>query len=368
MSASYTSNNCYLPLLASAVLALNCIPAAASDLKVATWGGDYEKSQRMAYGKVWEKKFRKKIEWIKYNGGLAEVRAQVKSGQVEWDIVDVFPHDARVGCKEGLFEKLPDDFGPIGRTNEKIDLVVPRPNDCVAPNIIWPWVVFYRSGEFGNSEPRSIADFFDLKRFPGKRALGSFPQASLEMALVADGVQPTDVYKVLDTPNGIERAFSKLNSLGDQVVFWSSGAEPIKLIESGRAAMAVAYNGRVSSAILSDGANYKIVWDGQVLEEEWFAIVKGSKNIQSAIEFLRIATSSTAQAEQARWIPYGPMRRSALDIIAQGEPWFHSGKKVMPHMPDRDSVMKRTIIANPDWWARNGTKLTERYKAWIKGR
>jgi putative spermidine/putrescine transport system substrate-binding protein len=349
---------------------LTPVAAAAADLTVVSFGGVYAESQRNAYGVPFEQRTGSAIEWVDYNGGLAEIRAQVESGNVLWDVVDVFPHEARVGCSEGLFETLPPglvESGPDGRPVEQ-DLVVPRPNDCVAPNIMWSWVVFHQADRFAGSQPQTISDFFDLETFPGKRGLGAFPQATLEMALVADGVAVDQVYEVLSTEAGLDRAFAKLDTLGDQVVFWSSGAEPQKLVASGAVAMSTAYNGRVSEAVLSDGADFRIIWDGQVLEEEWFVIVKGSSRRDAALDFLRSATSPEAQAEQARWIPYGPMRRSALAIVAANEPWFHSGQDVMPHMPDRPEVMERTVIADPDWWAKNNEPIGARYKAWMEKR
>lgn len=342
--------------------------AYASDLSVVTWGGIYAESQRKAYGAPWEAQTGKKIDWINYNGGLAEIRAQVASGNVLWDVVDVFPGEARAGCSEGLFEILPAGiFETEAGESIENDLITPRPNDCVAPNIIWSWIVFFSERTFGDAQPISIADFFDLERFPGKRGLASFPQATVEMALVADGVDPAEVYSVLDTASGLDRAFAKLETLGDQIVFWSSGARPADMVSSNEVVMSTAYNGRISEKILFENADFRIIWDGQVLEEEWFVIVNGSQRVDAAIDFLKVAFSTEAQAEQARWIPYGPMRRTALKVIAENEPWFNSGQAVLPHMPDRPEVMERTVIANPDWWAKNGERVGARYLAWMEG-
>ncbi|MGI9394821.1 MAG: extracellular solute-binding protein [Boseongicola sp.] len=341
--------------------------ARASDLSVVTWGGIYAESQRKAYGAPWEAKTGKTIDWVNYNGGLAEIRAQVAGDNVLWDVVDVFPGEARTGCSEGLFEILPADiFETESGESIEDDLITPRPNDCVAPNIIWSWIVFYSGQTYGGVEPRSIGDFFDLEQFPGKRGLATFPQATVEMALVADGVDPAEVYSVLDTEAGLDRAFAKLESLGDQVVFWSSGARPAEMVASDEVVMSTAYNGRISEKILFEDADFRIIWDGQVLEEEWFVVVKGSQRVDDAIDFLKIAFSTKAQAEQARWIPYGPMRRTALKVIAENEPWFNSGQEVLPHMPDRAEVMDRTVIADPDWWAKNSERVGARYMAWME--
>lgn len=341
--------------------------AARADITVVSWGGAYTKSQQKAYGESWEKKTGEKINWVEYNGDLAEIRAQVEAGDVIWDVVDVFAQEARTGCSEGLFEELPPGIfkpAPDG-TPLADDLIMRRPNDCVAPNIIWSWLTFYDETRYP-SGPQSIADFYDLEKFPGRRGLSAFPQANIEMALVADGVDPGEVYDVMDTPDGIDRAFAKLETLEGNLVFWSSGAEPLDLVRNGEVAVSTAYNGRVSSAILGEGAPFVPVWDGQVLDEEWFVIVKGSENYEQALDFVAHASATQQQAAQAKWIAYGPMRRSALEIIAANEPWYASGENIMPHMPDRAEVMPRTVVYDPDWWVENGAGISKRYIDWMK--
>lgn len=353
-------------LAAAGLLALGVVGARA-DITMVTWGGAYTVSQQKAYGESWEKKTGKKIHWVEYNGGLDEIRAQVDSGYVLWDVVDVFAHEARKGCADGLFAELPRDVftpAPDGTPMDQ-EIVVPLPNNCVVPNIIWSWFIFYDETRFPGQKPRTLADFFDPDKFPGKRGMGAFPQANLEMALVADGVIPTRVYEVLGTPVGVDRAFAKLDSIRNQVVFWSSGVEPRELIKSGEAIMSTAYNGRVGAAILGGDTALKSIWDGQVLDVEWFVLVKGSPNYDEALDFLIHASAPRQQAAQAKWITYGPMRHSAMEIIAANEPWFNTGENAMPHMPNRAELMPRTIVTNSDWWANNGEAISERWKKWM---
>ena len=134
---------------------------------------------------------------------------------------------------------------------------------------------------------------------------------------------------------------------------------------SGETSMALAYNGRVGAAILSEGAPFVPIWDGQYLEEEWLVMVKGTPNYDEALRFLVHASAPTQQAGQAKWINYGPMRRSGMAILRANEPWFHTGANILPHMPNTDEHMKNGIYGNPDWWADNGDSISERYKAWM---
>ena len=341
---------------------------AQADITVTSWGGAYTNSQQKAYGAPWEKKTGAKITWENYNGGLGEIKAQVEAGAVTWDIVDVLPDQAITGCDEGLFEELPfDKFVPAPDGTPMVqDMMVPPVSNCAAPQIFWSYAIFYDKTRYPDgSGPKSMADFYDVGKFPGKRGIHSWANANIEMALVADGVEPGEVYDVMSTKEGIDRAFAKLDTIKDHVVFWSAGSQPLELVKSGETVMALAYNGRSGAAILTENQPFEIVWDGQVLEQEYIVMVKGTKNYDEALDFMIFASAPEQQAGQAKWINYGPMRKSALDIIAANEPFFHNGANIMPHMPNREEVLARSVIADPFWWADNGAEIAERFTAWM---
>ena len=349
------------------LLLLSAFAAAAplrAEVNFASWGGAYEVSQQKAFVDTWKGGT---VKFHRYNGGLQEIREQVESGKLRWDIVDVLPNDARQGCDEGLFEELDRDiFKPAADgTAMDDDVMVLVPNACVVPQTYWSYVPFYMQGTFDGAQPVSIADFFDVEKFPGKRGIRSWPQGLIEMALVADGIAIQNVYKVMSTEHGIDQAFRVIDRLRDHRIFWTLGSEPLELVKSGRVSMSLAYNGRIGAAVLSHNEPFVTIWDGQVLEEEWLVMLRGAPNREEALKFLIHSSAPEQLAEQARYINYGPMRASAFDIIRAGEPWFHNGKNVMEHMPNRPELMSRTIVANPDWWAEHGDEIFERYAAWM---
>jgi len=246
------------------------------------------------------------------------------------------------------------------------DLVTPPVSDCVVPQNFWASTAFYSKSAFPGKKPKNIKDFCNVEKFPGKRGIHTWANALIEMALVADGVKAKNVYKVMSTPEGIDRAFAKLDTIKDHVVFWSAGSKPLELVSSGEVVMALAYNGRIGAAILSEGKDFEYIWDATVLEQEYLVAIKGG-NEAEALEFMAHASSAVSNAEQAKYIPYGPMRKSAIGIIKKGEPWFitESGNiDIMPHMPTHPKVLKRAIIADPIWWADNGAEVAERFGAW----
>jgi putative spermidine/putrescine transport system substrate-binding protein len=165
----------------------------------------------------------------------------------------------------------------------------------------------------------------------------------------------------------VDRAFAKLEDLKGHVVHWSAGAQPLELVKSGEVVMSIVYNGRAGAAILSEGASFDYIWEGQVLDGDWIAIVKGSPNKDEAIEFLKHATTCAGQAEQAKYITYGPMRTCGLDVIKNGEPWFHNGIAVLPHMPNTKKKLKKSVLTDPVWWADHNAELKEQWAAWMAG-
>jgi len=347
-------------LIKAAFLGLIAMAFTASsyaDISFVSWGGAYTNSQQKAYIDTWSKGSGVTVE--SYNGGLGEIKAQVEAGNVTWDVVDVLPDQAITGCDEGLFAK-------VDQSSFIKDMVVPPVSDCVVPQIFWAYTAFYSKSAFPGKKPKNIKDFFDVKKFPGKRGIHTWANALIEMALVADGVKAKNVYEVMSTPEGIDRAFAKLDTIKDHVVFWSAGSKPLELVSSGEVVMALAYNGRIGAAILSEGKNFEYIWDGTVLEQEYLVAIKGG-NEAEALAFMAHASSAVSNAEQAKYIPYGPMRKSSINIIKKGEPWFikEGGNiDILPHMPTAPKVLKKAVIADPVWWADNGAEVSERFGAW----
>ena len=268
------------------------VGSAVADITFVSWGGAYTASQQKAYIDTYDKGSSITVE--SYNGGLGEIKAQVEAGNVTWDVVDVLPDQAITGCDEGLFAK-------VDQSEFINDMVVPPVSDCVVPQIFWAYTAFYDKAAFPGKKPKNIKDFFDVKKFPGKRGIHTWANALIEMALVADGVKASKVYDVMSTPEGIDRAFAKLDTIKDHVVFWSAGSKPLELVSSGEVVMSLAYNGRIGAAILSEGKNFEYIWDATVLEQEYLVAIKGG-NEAEALKFMAHASTAQALADQAKYL------------------------------------------------------------------
>lgn len=330
----------------------------AQELTFVSWGGAYGKSQVEAIIKPFSEKSGKKVLSEDYSGGLAQMRAQVQSGTVIWDVVDLELQDALRACDEGLLVSLsPKDLQAAPGSNSVVEDFLPGAlSQCAIGTLMWSNVIAFDSGKFASNMPAKIADFFDIKKFPGKRGMRKSPKANMEWALLADGVAQADIYKVLGTPAGIERAFKKLSSIKSSIVWWEAGAQPPQLLADSAVTMTTAFSGRIQSAIDTDKKPFKIIWHGQIPEYETLAILKGTKNLQLAKDFLRFATSPQVLAAQTKYIAYGPLRKSALPFVEAS---------LRPKLPSAPANIEGAIPVNSDWWANNGDEISQRFSVWL---
>ncbi len=354
------------------------ITSSAFAVTVASWGGAYTESQKLGYGDPTAKALGVDINWVDYSGGLSEIKAQKEAGAITWDIIDVFAFDTINGCDEGIFVEFDFDkdfpAAPDG-TPASEDFFAPMPSKCAVGNILYSWNYAYNSNNVDGT-PSTIKDFFNTKKFPGKRAIYKSALTNLEIALAGDGVYMgkggSEIYKLLETEAGVNRAMNKIKELctdpNGGCVFWSAGAQPPELLMSGEVVMATGWNGRFFNAIVGEGAPLVQVWDGQGLDYEYFALVKGGPDEANAKKALAMMTNTEMLAGSAKYIAYAPYRLSSLEIIKANEPWYKDGKtEMMPEMPTAPANTKKYFLVDPFFWADNGTELGEKWEAMKAG-
>lgn len=340
-------------IAAAAVAALALLPAlshAADTLSVVTFGGAYETAARQAWFEPFSAQTGAKFATESYDGGLAKLQAMEQAKNPTWDLVNMETNDAINACDEGLLEKL--DPKAIGKTS---DFLPGALRDCSVAAMVWLTVYAYDTTKL-KTPPTTIADFFDLKKFPGKRGLRKSPKVTLEWALIADGVAPADVYKTLATPAGLDRAFRKLDTIKSSIVWWEAGAQAPQLLADGAVTMVQAYNGRIDSAVHQDKKPFRIVWDGQLYDYEWWAVPKGAKHADAAKQFIAFAAQPKAYADLTKYIAYAPPRKDSLPLVA---------KERLADLPTAPANFKRPLQINAGFWADNGDEISKRFQVWL---
>lgn len=339
-------------------------PASTAALTVVTWGGAYARSQREALFEPYAEATGTAITRIDYNGGLDGIKAQQAAGDVTWDVIDLTMADAERGCHQGVLIPVDADSlaaAPDG-TPARADFMPGTLLRCAVGTTLWSTVYAYDVASFSGGGPRTIADFFDTGRFPGNRGLRRVPQGNLEWALMSIGVPAREVYSVLSKPQGVRKAFEVLGELRPHIVWWESGDEPARLLDSGEVSMTSAYNGRMFHAQVIRDQPIQIVWDGQIYDVNFLAVPRGAPHREEALSFIRFATRPQRLAHQARLIPYSPVRRSALPMVTTH---LASGVPMERHMPTAPANFSRALRNDYEWWARNQERIDRLFRAWL---
>ncbi|WP_120499783.1 extracellular solute-binding protein [Roseovarius sp. EL26] len=355
-------------LLTTTALTVAAGAVAAEEMTIVSWGGAYTKSQKNAYHDPYSEK--SGVTIINDDSSaeaVAKLRAMDEAGNVTWDVVDVVAADALRLCDEGLAMEIDPDTmlapAPDGTpaSEDFGDLLV---GDCFIPQIVYSTTFGYRTDLVGDTPPSKICDVFDTEAYPGKRSLEKRSINNVEWALLCDGVAKEDVYDVLATEEGQDRALAKLDTIKDDVVWWSAGADTPQLLADGEVVMGSTYNGRLFSVIEEQKQPVAMLWDAQVFDLDGWIIPAGLSDERKAraLDYIMFATDTQRLADQAKWISYGPARKSSAPLVGK-----HAdlGIDMAPHMPTDPNNAANTFLYNYEFWADYRDDIEAKFQAWL---
>lgn len=347
-------------LLIAAVAALYWFSRPLPILTVTTWVGAYGRAQASAQIRPYGAEKSVDVRIHRWKADLKELAKPAFKG----DVIALGLPRAVEACDKGLLEKIDTAALPAGidGTRAGADFVPGALGPCWVGGMVYSQLMIYSPNL--KRQPQTLADFFDTRKFPGRRALSrASPKFNLEMALLADGVPPREVYKQLETPEGLDRAFRKLEALRPIWAHDSVGA--LRWLANGQAVMATALNGDVydfSHKEFAPDIIPRIIWDHQLYEFDVFAIPSGNPNKDRALDFIHYATGSVPLAGVARWVPYGPARRSALPLVKDNP---ETKTPMRPWLPTAPENFRNAFAVNDGWWRAHEAALTSRWREFV---
>ena len=319
-------------------------PSQTTSLTVVSYGGGaYQESHKKFFCQPYSELTGIKVNSVVWSADYSKLKSMVDSGKVTWDVVEITAAQYSRGNADHLFEDL------SVLPNDGLFLKGTVATNGVA-NVYWATVLAYKRTSYAYNPPKTCADFWDINKFPGPRALYDDPRGNLEFALIADGVPYDKLY-----PLDVERAFKKLDEIKPYVrVWWSDGSQPVQLLLNGTVALSTAWNGRIfASPQARDEIGYS--WNGAALELDYWVIPRGSLNRDAASRFISYASSPYAMARQAEMIGYGPVNVTALDFVTPA---------VRANLPTFPANWETSFVVDAKWWAANEEAVKTRWLAW----
>lgn len=349
------SRSSHLTFKVIALLGVALIPepvlGQSSQMTIATWGGVYGSAQEAAVFKPFTRATGIGVRLLQHGGDLQPLLEGGRSPG--WAAVDVEHDILTKGCADGKFEKL--DIALLLGSGALADFLPGTLHPCGVGSVIWSEAIAYDATIFKDAPPRTMADFFDLKKFPGQRGLFAGAEGNLEIALMADGIPPSDVYDVLRKPGGVDQAFAKLESIRLASVFWSSGDEPEQLLNEGRVVMTTGYAARFLRPRQGARRPAKILWSNQRWRAAYWAIPTGQDDIASAQLFITFATDAAQLADLAARLRYGPARRSGLEAVPEN---------LRTALPTTRAHFHDALQIDSGFWSEFGPAIERRFQQW----
>lgn len=337
-------------LLSASATAVLAGAAAAEEITFVSQGGAYQEAQTKAILEPVAELLGITINQDSAPDAWPVIRTQTATGKPIWDVIDTPTKDCIRGGEQGMIEKL--DFSQIPNA---ADLPDAWKSDYSVAYEFYSSVLAYNPEKFGDAPPQSWADFWDVEKFPGTRALRNHPLATLEAALLADGVPADQLY-----PLDVDRAFAKLEEIKPHItVWWTSGAQSAQLLADGEADMVMAWNGRVT-AVAAEGVPVSYTFNEGFLQYTSLCILKGAPNLETAVKFVNAALTPEIQANFPAYIDYGPANPKAYDT-----------GKISPEraaeMPSSPANAAVQVLVDDTWWSSpEGEKAQERWASFIQ--
>jgi putative spermidine/putrescine transport system substrate-binding protein len=325
------------------------IAAASFDgvdsITIANWGGTTAEGMMRAWAAPFTKKTGIKVTQVS-PVDYSKVRSQVESGNVTWDWIDAegwFPFG-----EPDLLDTL--DAAALGYKDSDF---VEGLTDAIIPNgiasYLTSYVIGYKSDRKG-AHPSNWEEFFDTKAVPGKRSIYNWPYGMVDIVLLGDGVPYEDLY-----PLDLDRAFNKLDSMRDDLMFFNTGAESQQQLVSGSADFLSPWNNRVGY-LAQGGLPVAIEWTDAMLIGAYHVVIKGSKAKRATEQFIKTALEPQKQADMALYSGYAPTRKDAIDLVDE---------KVRPWLPTQeDNLGKSAGFLNDEWWGANLSDVSAKWTEW----
>lgn len=303
--------------------------SAAERISLANFGGDTLKAYADVLTNSFERETGISVDLDGSGPLLGSVKKMVDEHSVHWDVID---GDGVYGPKLG-----PDYLEPIDYTVVNPGAFFPwNKQPLGAGSYVYSHVLTYDTSKLAEA-PTSWADFFDLKKFPGKRSMFKWFLCMPEACMLAAGRKPEDVY-----PIDMKLVLEMVKSLGDNLVLWDSGASSQQLFLDGEVVMGSLWNTRARVLARDTSGRIASTWNQQIVVPATWNIPKGAAHIAAAQRFIASTQDIKKQIQLLEIMGNGPANPAAVALLTDAQ------KLINP-----TSHLDKGLIRNDQWYADN---------------
>ena len=333
------------PIAASAgIMSPREAMAQAKELVLANFGGDAVRGMSEAWGVPFTETSGVDVIVDGATPLAGKIKAMVESGKVVWDVCDGDGFLCDQLGKEGLLEDI--DYNVVDKSMVRDGWAW---KNGVA-NYTYSFVLAYKKSMFPDKPP-TYADFFDVEKYPGKRTMWKYQMGGMEACLLGDGVPPDQIY-----PADVQRAVKKAKSLGDNIIYWDSGASSQQLFMDDEVVMGNIWNTRASILERDTDGEITWTWDQGIFCPSAFVIPKGNPaGAKVANEFIASVLIPERQIKLLELLGNGPSNPKASEMLPENL------RRIDPGYPDN---LAKQIMRSEEWYEKNYDEAVE---IWLDG-
>lgn len=321
------------------------VEAAANEIVVSNWGGDSSKAHERIYGVPYTKETG--IPVVFDSSPLeGKIKAMVESKKTIWDVMDIDNFSAIKLGKQGYLR--PIDYSVVNRNT-----LAGTSFDHGVAAYVMSYVIAYDKTKFPDGEPRTWADFWNVEKFPGKRALYKWVTGALDAALLADGVDKSAIY-----PIDLPRALKKISAIKDHLLFWDSGAESQQMLRNGDVTMACIWSSRAHLLEQETQGRITFHWNEAVAYGDTWSVPVDNPAGDAVWPFLASMQAVDKQLELLANLAAGPVTDEASSATPEAL------RRLNPAYPDN---WKLQSLMDANWWAENYDDALAQYTDTIAG-
>ena len=317
--------------------------SSAGKLVVVDWGGTNTDARTEAIIEPFEKETGIDVTVVTPSD-YAKLISMVENGTTEWDVMNCDAYWGVYAGNEGYLEAI--DYDTVTtKIDEEVQL------DYVMGAEVYDSVIAWNTDKYSEDKaPQSWADFFNTSKYSGKRAMWKYPVTVLEAALLADGVAQEDLY-----PLDLDRAFAKLDTIKDSIVWWSAGAEPAQMLSTGVADIALAWSGRIATAA-DEGSPVAMNYNQALEIAAAWVVPKDCPNYENAMKFIEYASEAEQQLGFSKLIPYGSTNPDAVAMMDDD---------LKESLGQSEEQLANEMYIDSEYWAENLSAVEERFNTWL---
>lgn len=316
---------------------------AGQKVVFASWGGIYQEASKKGYCDS----FAQKTGATVIQDGpvdYAKLRTMIQNGSPTWDVVDVTIDFLYNAAKDNLFEKIDTNIVPVKSLPAKFV------HEYGIANIVWSYNIAYNKTNFPDGKhPKNWAEFLDVAKFPGRRALRDRVNPMLEIALLADGVPFDKLY-----PLDVDRALKKLEPLKKTAVWWTTNSQSQQLMIDGECSLGILNNGRIYD-VVQKGAKIGIEWNQNLQSVDYLVVPRGSKVKDAAMALIAEMMLPDSQARVSNIMPLAPTNPESFKLIKP---------EIAPWLSTEPQNVAKGFSINEEYWRDNYKALAEKWAAW----